>query len=445
MPDIFDRDSYKKWLYNQPRDVAIALSTRAALRVLPLIATDEYPSQNEIVTQLTFHAFRASFISLTTVAHPAIATGPAPREAAQTDISFAKGSPFEVTQSALTVANATHTAGYAAYAALAAHLSAAGAQDIGLEQKIWAALMEDVTQVENEATAISVAERPLWAIETPPAEIIARHASLNKYLEEDQCDWRFWANWYADCLNGAPKNWAQMQEISEISSEDWAKGADFVNPVLSGLVTIDEAYADIHTPADPDLLRLTLTRVDDAMDDVLCGKGGIKERSLECVILRRLQTKYAGDTQRVEMDLSLIHRSLTRQLESGELPDLPEIHALAEICGTGALDLRAANPELAKTRKARKSQAAKERPPLKLIKGGQNVVPHKAVTPEASKMTATRSTQSVPLPEGAAPIVATAPKREPDPAAAADETQQKPTGLLGRLGIGLSRQGAVGE
>lgn len=445
MPDIFDRDSFKKWLYNQPRSVAVALSTRAVLRVFPLIATEGYPAKKEVVTELAFHIFRACFMSLTTVSAPRVSANPASLQTAQADISYATEIPAEIAKAAITSMNATHTATYSAYAALAAHSCAQVSETVDILKLFWQEIAADVSQIESGSTPVDLADQPLWSAEIPPS-IADNLDALKQYLSQDTHDWGFWLKWLDDCIEGNQKNWAQMEEICDISAEDWARGASFVNPVLSGLTSPTEAYAIIDETADSDALRLALTRVDDALDDALATKGGIDERSLECVILRRLQAKYANDMQRVEMDLTLVQRGLVRQIENGELSDQPEIQALADICGTGALDLRAANPELAKTRIARKTQAAKERPALKLIKGkdADNVVPHKAVN-APKKIVATRSSQSVPLPKGAAPLPSVTINGVVKPAE--PEASQKPTGLLGRLGIAAfsRQQDAVGE
>jgi len=445
MPDIFDRDSFKKWLYNQPRSVAVALSTRAVLRVFPLIAADGYPAKKEVVIELAFHIFRACFMSLTTVSAPRVSANPASLQTTQTDISFATGFSAEIAQAAITTMNATHTATYAAYAALAAHSSAQAAESIDVLKVFWQEIAADAELIERGSYPLKIADLPLWSTGIPVV-LQDHYASLKQYLSEDAHDWGFWQKWIEDCLSGNSKNWAQMEEISDISAEDWAKGAAFVNPILSGLVSPTEAYATIEKPTDPDALQLALARVDDALDDALTANGGIEERSLECVILRRLQVKYAGDMQRVEMDLTLVQRGLTRQIENGELPDQPEIQALVDICGTGAIDLRAANPELAKTQKARKTQVAKERPALKLIKGkvADNVVPHKPASVR-QKIVATRSSANVPLPKGAVPLPSVTVDGVIRNAEA--ETPQKTAGLLGRLGIGpfSRRQDAVGE
>lgn len=445
MPDIIDRDSFKKWLYNQPRSIAVALSSRAVLRVLPLIAAEGYPAQKEVVTELAFHIFRASFMSLTTVSAPRVSANPASLQAARSDISFANGISSEIAKAAITTMNATHTATYSAYSALAAHSCAQAAETVDVLQMFWQTIEADASQIEGGSDALEIADLPLWPAEIP-AVMQNNVDALKQYLSEDAHDWSFWIKWFEDCLNGVPKNWKQMTDISDISAEDWARGASFVNPVLSGLVSPAEAYVVIDKTADPDALLLALARVDDALDDALATSGGIEERSLECVILRRLQAKYADDMQRVEMDLMLVMRGLTRQVESGELPGHPEIQALADICGAGALDLRAANPELAKTQKARKTQVAKERPALKLIKGkiADNVIPHKPVSVR-QKIVATRSSVNVPLPKGAVPLPSVTVDGVIRNAEA--ETPQKPAGLLGRLGIGpFSRQqDAVGE
>ena len=71
----------------------------------------------------------------------------------------------------------------------------------------------------------------------------------------------------------------------------------------------------------PDLLSATLGQVADALEDVLHDpSNGLNQGSLEIRKLRRTLDRYANDPQRVEMDFTTVHQSLTRQVANEELP-----------------------------------------------------------------------------------------------------------------------------
>ena len=65
----------------------------------------------------------------------------------------------------------------------------------------------------------------------------------------------------------------------------------------------------------PDLLAATLAQLADAIEDVLENQSnGLNADSLEIRKLRRTLERYANDPQRVEMDLTTVHHSLTVQI-----------------------------------------------------------------------------------------------------------------------------------
>jgi hypothetical protein len=113
----------------------------------------------------------------------------------------------------------------------------------------------------------------------------------------------------------------------------------------------------------PDLLSATLGQVADAIEDVLHDpSNGLNNGSLEIRQLRRTLDRYANDPQRVEMDFTTIHQSLTRQVAN---EDLPPSEALLGLMGTlqdAAQGIRATDPAVAVNRKILQEQKLREMP-----------------------------------------------------------------------------------
>lgn len=111
----------------------------------------------------------------------------------------------------------------------------------------------------------------------------------------------------------------------------------------------------------PDLLAATLAQLTDAIEDVLENQSnGLNADSLEIRKLRRTLERYANDPQRVEMDLTTVHHSLTVQIGTGELPPSEENQALLSALQEGAQGIRATDPEVAENRKLLQTQALRE-------------------------------------------------------------------------------------
>lgn len=117
----------------------------------------------------------------------------------------------------------------------------------------------------------------------------------------------------------------------------------------------------------PDLLAATLAQLADAIEDVLENQSnGLNADSLEIRKLRRTLERYANDPQRVEMDLTTVHHSLTVQIGRGELPPSEENQALLLALQEGAQGIRATDPEVAENRRLLQKQSLRELSPENL-------------------------------------------------------------------------------
>lgn len=113
--------------------------------------------------------------------------------------------------------------------------------------------------------------------------------------------------------------------------------------------------------AKPDLINPLLGQIDDAIEDILSNPtNGLNEKSLEIRRLRRVVARYANDPQRIEMDLTSIHASVTQKIASGELPPSDENEALLRALQEGAQGIRASHPDVAENRSILREQALRE-------------------------------------------------------------------------------------
>jgi len=75
--------------------------------------------------------------------------------------------------------------------------------------------------------------RALWAERNPYADLWS-HTQIE--LLSLSSNWRFWVDWYDKALNGEAQDWDLLTKVALIPSEDWNKGADYVNAVIAQIV-----------------------------------------------------------------------------------------------------------------------------------------------------------------------------------------------------------------
>ena len=114
----------------------------------------------------------------------------------------------------------------------------------------------------------------------------------------------------------------------------------------------------------PDLLSATLGVVADAIEDVLFDpKNGLNAASLDIRKLRRTIERYGNDPQRIEMDFTTAHGSITRLIAVDELPASDENQALLRALEEGAMGIRATDTAVAVNRRILQEQKLREMPP----------------------------------------------------------------------------------
>ena len=211
-----DRDALQEWLKTQPREVSVIIAARAALRVLPLAATELPAKEAGRFTALISALFRATALSRVAGKYPTRAKELFAGNAATAARLAADDSVFDFAAAAFRIASRTAVAAadavdlpsdvyvawdvalHAAFAAEVAGFSAAAAVDVAAA---WAPLSIDANFLEAGGTVADLADRRLWPGPTPSwaAELWAKLLAAFPQGE----DWDVWGRWYHERLVGA--------------------------------------------------------------------------------------------------------------------------------------------------------------------------------------------------------------------------------------------------
>lgn len=266
MVEISDSNGLEAWLAGRPREVAVAIAARAALRVLPHIADYVEQAPADLAVPLALSMFRAvavAQVSSTFLTRSAQVRRPA-RSAANAVHSAraaAVGGPVLIRAPAAQASNAALAAASAAAAAAratrttrAAPLTAAAALDTAraaADAALWRAIDADISALDTGGTAPRLMRLPLWADGTPAA-LRQDWADLKQTLLSLGDNWQVWTDWYDDILRGAdhPDSRPLIEELELARAltpdADWEKGPNHVNALIAFL------EMEHRRPPDPD-------------------------------------------------------------------------------------------------------------------------------------------------------------------------------------------------
>lgn len=278
-------DDVERWLVDKPREVAIVIAARAALRVIPAFA-NAMPFPNDqgldifwifraVATAWAAGAFPAraatlhdqadevlGAMNLLMPAHPSFVTDTAPHAAAAfaaVAARYAVEAVKAVTREARALA--TQAADTAARAAADAAGNWAGTVSAAATAAAssFAAVSHDadVTNPKVITTALAnavvpdIAIRALWGEQTPLwAE--KNWQLLKRGLLAASQDWDVWTDWYEARLRGDPPNEALEIARVLIPDETWDRGPGVVNARIKEL--IQEHLAATPEPAEKEEL-----------------------------------------------------------------------------------------------------------------------------------------------------------------------------------------------
>ncbi|MFN0192894.1 MAG: P-loop NTPase fold protein [Aestuariivirga sp.] len=269
LPKQGDREGLERWLKTQPREVSLAIPSRAALRVLPLLSglpQGEYQgfaSRNSVLLPL-FRGMMLPWVaakfptqgnelrsaSAQAAADAADASGSARVAAASTQAAVASA---QTAVASARAAASAFSAAYGAVARFAAYAAAAGfaasavvSTDADTASTVarafapaLAATQKDIEAVANEGGVESVLNAPLWQVR-PPDSIRKNWDELKQQLLTANEGWDFWVTTYDAILEGATQslNPAQLTfSVTLNGEEDWEKGKSdpaYVNRLILG-------------------------------------------------------------------------------------------------------------------------------------------------------------------------------------------------------------------
>lgn len=235
---IESRESLAAWLKPRPQADAIAVTHRAALRLLPLYSS-----------ALDGDWARRFDLTALPVLRCHLATGVMRKYPTQ-EVSDAAGD-------ACGHADAVgHDAGADALIVAAAWAASAAADAVfGITAEGAFAIVADATvlwdQIRNDARALEAGAdplpSPLWQGAAPDwfREADAKARAL--WQAGNPAHWSFWLRWWEGVLEGQPLNWELQRDIALISGDDWNKGAAHVAGLI---VEIEERHRLLQQIAD---------------------------------------------------------------------------------------------------------------------------------------------------------------------------------------------------
>lgn len=259
LPDFGDREAVEAWLRKQPREVAVGLATREALRTLPLLAQAlEHPlgpSAGRLEADKILPVFRAAssawlwlFWGNHSELRRAIAAAAAEAAAQARRADVAPLAANAVAESAAHAASGAANTGDVCQAAAAA-------------ARRGAAPIVALVDPERRDTALTA---PLWS-EGVPERFSAEWRQLKAHLlsREDE-HWEVWTDWYEARLRGAPPDWEQERARVLDLDDFWEQGPKAVNEEIARRLGYADGARDLPVGADEGALSELPTEVSDA-------------------------------------------------------------------------------------------------------------------------------------------------------------------------------------
>ncbi|MEM7427021.1 MAG: hypothetical protein AAF441_13070 [Pseudomonadota bacterium] len=269
LPDFGDIQAVRKWFEGQPKETAVVMAVRAALRAAPLLEQSFGGKRTTEETGADIILPLMRGMALPWAAAKIPARGKEFRAAATTT-SLASGAANAATAAIATIAAYSATAAYftaatgTAVDATAASATAAYAADanaaiaIATKATAYAGAVTYSTAREAEyslrgTSAADVAGLPLWP-DSPPWEVMEDWARLKTELMRLGQGWEVWTDWYEARLYGVPINEELETARVLIAEEIWEQGPEVVNAEIQRLIDLHEPKQRIPPPPSPEQL-----------------------------------------------------------------------------------------------------------------------------------------------------------------------------------------------
>ena len=261
---IDNRDAFKAWLKNQPKEVACVMAHRTAARIWPILALDVVPGDFHGTwrANLTKSTLRSTLASRLMCIEPNAPRATAARaaaiaSAASANAAFASASANVASSAAFAIASApaarvpSSAAARASSSSAAARAAAAAARAAADQAYVWESLSADARRIEDGMRPADLVQAPLWPDAPMPRNLAENWQSLRDALVGDDPNWQFWIDFYEGILAGgadAPERIALMDKVAQMPEEIWEKPARDVNAHIAGMY---EEFLDSQRPAAP--------------------------------------------------------------------------------------------------------------------------------------------------------------------------------------------------
>lgn len=241
-----NREELEAWLQGRPREVAIALAARSALRVLPLLSRSK--EREGFRSNIVLPVFRSASLSWSATKDAAHEPGSTIMDAttfAEVDVTTmdaARAAAFALAAITVDLKRTVTFAAAAADSAAKAFTVAASIPFVrGAANAIvafWPAVSDDATRLGGGAAASAIAGLPLW-LDRPPVEWLWR--DLKAYLLAAGEDWEVWTDWYEDRLQGRVRDEKRELAYVQIENALWDQGPAVVNAEIKRRIEEIEA------------------------------------------------------------------------------------------------------------------------------------------------------------------------------------------------------------
>ena len=240
MPEITDMESLTAWLETRPREDAITIVHRVAMRVAPIwyAAMDEpWAGENDLTS---LPVLRSSLISgaarenpapeIIAAAHAAFIAARAAAIAYATATSTPDAAPAPAaTVAADAIAYATSTAisfTPAPFAGEAAYPAAYATAVTAATTAFWPAVQHDARAILDGHDPLDL---PLWPATNPLADEWTRSQPILRNTPGGA----FWIDWYQRALDGRPQNWPLLRDVALIDDAIWESGGGALDQAIS--------------------------------------------------------------------------------------------------------------------------------------------------------------------------------------------------------------------
>lgn len=242
LPEIRDRESLEAWLKTRPREDAVTIAHRAAMRVAPLwvAAMGHDAVLKADVTGVTILRLLLSSGVASKMPSPRVSAAALAADAAAELVNRATEPLASARLAAVAIAaQAARNAAAAAAATDAVALTmntvvrASASTHAALStDNAPAVLLETAEQDAHRLSANDDLERsPLWVGKNPHE----RAWQDSQPVLRDAPGGDFWIDWYQRALDGRPQNWPLLRDVALIDNALWAEGGDALDKAINGV------------------------------------------------------------------------------------------------------------------------------------------------------------------------------------------------------------------